>query len=100
MGQLFPRATVVGVDTADDCRQYAAERIKIEIGSQDDRQFMTHVAKTYEPTVVIDDGSHRADHQIITFETVYPLLRPGACYIIEDTRVPTDVRPPAALGNS
>jgi len=35
--------------------------------------------------IVIDDGSHVWDHQIRTFETLFPHVREGGLYVIEDT---------------
>lgn len=34
--------------------------------------------------VVLDDGSHVAGHQRVSFETLFPLLNAGGLYIIED----------------
>lgn len=34
--------------------------------------------------IIIDDGSHIADHQIISFETLFPFLNKGGVYVIED----------------
>jgi tetratricopeptide (TPR) repeat protein len=80
----FPKATIVGVDIANVSRKYAKGRIKVAIGSQADPAFLSEVAAEYPPTVVIDDGSHRPEHQIFSFEHLFPLLRPGGCYIVED----------------
>lgn len=35
--------------------------------------------------VGIDDGSHIWEHQIKTFEKLFPAMRPGGLYVIEDT---------------
>jgi hypothetical protein len=97
---FFPKAKIIGVDIGEGARQYATSRIQIEIGSQDDREFMEQLAKAHEPLVVIDDGSHRADHQIHSFEFVFPFLKPGGCYIIEDTLAPHGAHRAIMLGNS
>jgi len=34
--------------------------------------------------IIIDDGSHHGEHQLISFNTLFPLLSPGGFYIIED----------------
>jgi Flp pilus assembly protein TadD len=59
----------------------------VEIGSQDDPAFMDQICSKYPPTIVIDDGSHRWDHMIFTFERVFPHVLPGGFYIIEDMSV-------------
>jgi hypothetical protein len=34
---------------------------------------------------VLDDGSHVGRHQVISFQTLWPLLSEGGLYVIEDT---------------
>jgi hypothetical protein len=34
--------------------------------------------------LVIDDGSHVPRHQLISFIALYPFVRPGGIYVIED----------------
>jgi hypothetical protein len=80
----FTRAHIVGIDIAWQCARFAEDRISIEIGSQDDPAFLAQVCARHPPTIVIDDGSHRADHIPYTFERVFPALLPGGLYVIED----------------
>jgi tetratricopeptide (TPR) repeat protein len=82
--KFFPRATLVGVDIMDICRRHAEDRIIIEIGSQDDAEFLGHICDRHPPTVVIDDGSHQAKHMLATLQCVFPRLLPGGWYVIED----------------
>ena len=81
---FFPNAQIVGADINPAYRRHAGSRIAIEIGSQADPGFLHQLAEQHPPLVVIDDGSHRADHQIFTFERLFPKLLPGGCYIVED----------------
>ncbi len=37
--------------------------------------------------VIIDDGSHRPDHQQITLAALFPHLKPGGLYFVEDLLV-------------
>src|SRR5207248_3839134 len=39
---------------------------------------------TYPPQIIIDDGSHRSDHIIFTFERLFPALHRGGFYVVED----------------
>jgi hypothetical protein len=82
--RYFPKATIVGIDIQEQCRQFDDDRVKIEIGSQSDGAFIDMVVKKYPPTVMIDDGSHIASDIIFTFERAFPAVLPGGCYIIED----------------
>lgn len=34
--------------------------------------------------VILDDGSHIPDHQLLTLQKLWPILKPGGVYIIED----------------
>ncbi len=37
--------------------------------------------------VIIDDGSHVTEHQILTAKTLFPYLKRGGVYIIEDVQL-------------
>jgi hypothetical protein len=83
-GDYFSAAQIVGVDINPECTKYATGRCQVEIGSQADPEFLEILGHRYVPDVVIDDGSHLADHVILTFRTLWPHLRPGGIYIVED----------------
>ena len=34
--------------------------------------------------IIIDDGSHRNDDMVISFETLFPVLKCGGMYVVED----------------
>lgn len=80
----FPRARIVGIDIDENCLALREERIEIIIGSQADVRFLNVVGAHYPPSIIIDDGSHLAEHIIVTFETMFPWLAPGGLYVIED----------------
>ncbi len=79
------QATIVGMDIDRNCKQYEDGNIHICIGSQADREFLEDVSEKWGPfDIVLDDGSHDVKHQIITFETLFPLLKEGGVYVCED----------------
>jgi tetratricopeptide (TPR) repeat protein len=82
--RYFPHALIVGVDLDANARRHATDRIKIEIGSQNDPGFLNTLCTKYAPSIIIDDGSHMADDVLFTFERLFPALQPGGCYVIED----------------
>lgn len=79
------RARIYGVDIDPRCRRLAGRRMKILIGDQEDRDFLRSVvAETGPIDVVIEDGGHHMGQQIATFEEVYPHVRDGGVFLIED----------------
>eukprot|EP01062_Namystynia_karyoxenos_P063133 TRINITY_DN55953_c0_g1_i1.p1 TRINITY_DN55953_c0_g1~~TRINITY_DN55953_c0_g1_i1.p1 ORF type:complete len:524 (+),score=141.99 TRINITY_DN55953_c0_g1_i1:96-1574(+) len=54
-------------------------------GDQGNATWLRQLAARLAPIdVVIDDGSHSGAHQILSFETLFPALRPGGIYVVED----------------
>jgi tetratricopeptide (TPR) repeat protein len=90
----FPRAWIVGIDIRDECRQYAGGRRIVEIASQADRATLHAIGARYQPAIIIDDGSHRADHIINSFESLFPALQNGGLYIVEDLMMHAGARAP------
>jgi hypothetical protein len=82
--QYFTKATIIGIDIAPQCQKFAGDRMIIEIGSQTDESFLKAISEKYKPTIIIDDGSHISEHQIISLECLFPTLPEGGIYIIED----------------
>lgn len=81
-----PRCRVVGVDIQDACRVYENDATRIFIGDQADRSFWRRLLADLPPVdVVIDDGGHAAEQQIVTLEETLPGLAPGGVFICEDT---------------
>ncbi len=79
------KATVHGVDIQEACRIYEADRVHIHVGDQADRAFWKRF-KDEVPfiDVLIDDGGHHPNEMRVTFEELFPILRPGGVYICED----------------
>jgi hypothetical protein len=82
-----PGATIYGIDIDPACAEMADPPTQIRIGSQADPLFLRSVVEEMgRPNIVLDDGSHVAQHQRVSFETLFSLLQPGGLYIIEDTQ--------------
>jgi hypothetical protein len=79
-------ATIVGVDINPQCAQRVHSPNIVRIGSQADRSFLEKVVADLGPfDVILDDGSHIAEHQRASLDILFPTLREGGIYIIEDT---------------
>jgi len=81
--RFFPVAEIVGVDINPVCKEFEEDRIKVEIGSQNDPYFLRTLG---EFDVVIDDGSHNVRDQEISFSVLWP--RTKSVYLIEDCHGP------------
>jgi hypothetical protein len=79
------KATIFGIDINPACANYATPPNQVRIGSQADEAFLAGVIDEMgAPDVILDDGSHVAKHQLASFEALWPRLREGGLYIIED----------------
>lgn len=87
----FQNADVHGIDNAPKTLKLGS-RIQVWHGSQSDVEFLTNLNKDAGPfDIIIDDGSHRPDDIFVSFTTLFPLLKPGGIYVIEDLE--TSYRP-------
>src|SRR5215467_12872779 len=60
---------IYGVDIEEACRAYEGERIKIMIDDQADRMFWAEFKKSVPVIdILIDDGGHLAEQQLVTLE--------------------------------
>lgn len=80
-----PECRILGVDIMEECKSYEEDQIKIYIGSQSDREFLQKLKQeNARIDIIIDDGGHKMEQQIITFEELFPHLAEGGIYICED----------------
>jgi hypothetical protein len=78
-------ATIFGVDINPDCAGVVTAPNQVRIGSQDDPQFLLGViSEMGAPDIILDDGSHVGRHQCKSFEILFPKLKTGGLYVIED----------------
>ncbi|GAA3507443.1 class I SAM-dependent methyltransferase [Streptomyces showdoensis] len=82
--RFFPRGEVFGLDLYDKTA-LTEPRITALVGDQNDPEYLTAMAREHGPfDLVIDDGSHVNEHVRTSFRTLFPLVRPGGLYVIED----------------
>lgn len=81
---LFPNMYIYGLDigTADE----QSERYSI---LQCDQSKISDLKRCKEKinhavSIIVDDGSHIPEHQLLTFNEYFPILEVGGVYIIED----------------
>lgn len=82
--EMFPNARIVGVDISD-CSGFANEWFSFVQADAGDAEQLARVAELgLSFDIVVDDGSHASFHQQQTFLSLFPLVRPGGFFIIED----------------
>lgn len=83
---FLPRAQIIGLDLHD--KSFVnEERIRAYRGDQTDASLLRRISDQAGPfDVIIDDGSHRPAHIIETFRILFPLLKVGGVYVVEDTQ--------------
>jgi hypothetical protein len=82
----FPNASIYGIDV-NECSYLNNERVKTFVadqGSPAELAAFLEAAGNIQFDVIIDDGSHRPDHQQISFSFLFESLKPGGLYFIED----------------
>jgi cephalosporin hydroxylase len=79
-------STIVGIDINPDCKKFEKDNIKTYIGNQTDVNFLSSVIKDIgKPDIIIDDGGHTSNQQILSFNYLFGHLNDKGIYLVEDT---------------
>lgn len=78
--------------------QYSPQT-KLYRGDQSDGEFLSFVLSDSDTEfdIVVDDGSHDPEHQLFTFDALFPSVKPGGLYIFEDVETSYWNEPGAGL---
>lgn len=80
------KARIIGIELNPDAKRWEKEGFEIFIGSQSDPKFWEDFfAKVGPIDVLLDDGGHTFEQQIITLESALPHIRDGGLLVVEDT---------------
>jgi ubiquinone/menaquinone biosynthesis C-methylase UbiE len=80
------QANIFAVDINPECKKFEKEKTKIFIGSQEDEVFLKQLySQLPELDILIDDGGHTMKQQVVTFENLFPIVKDGGIYLVEDT---------------
>jgi hypothetical protein len=81
-----PQAKLVGIDINPRALKFADEQVTVLIGDQSDRKFLQSVRAKYPRIdILLDDGGHSMNQQIVSFEELYDAVADDGVYMIEDT---------------
>jgi cephalosporin hydroxylase len=81
--EYLPASEIIGVDINLSRCEFSFQNAKLIECDATSENLLNYVKnKTFD--IIIDDGSHILEHQIKTFELLFPLLNKGGYYFIED----------------
>ncbi|KAA2256349.1 class I SAM-dependent methyltransferase [Solihabitans fulvus] len=82
----FRRGLVYGMDIHEKTG-IDEPRLRTIVGDQSDAALLDSLGASLGPfDIIIDDGSHLNEHVITSFHALFPHVRPGGLYVIEDTQ--------------
>jgi len=81
-----PKARIIGIDLNEKAKKWSEYGFEIYIGSQSDEAFWQEIRHEIGPIdILLDDGGHTYDQQIITFESMIDNINDGGLLVVEDT---------------
>jgi len=81
-----PKARIIGIDFNPNAKKWEKHGFEIFIGSQSDEEFWNSFkSKVGNIDLLLDDGGHTYEQQIITTELLLETINDGGLLVIEDT---------------
>lgn len=80
--EYFPNAEIYGADIDPSNKYFETDRIKVFIGDQGDEDFLKSLPNNLD--IVIEDGSHLPQHMILAPKTLFPKMKDGGFFAVED----------------
>lgn len=78
-------AMIYAIDINPECKKFEKDNIRIFIGSQDDAVFLKSVKDQIPKLdILIDDGGHSMNQQIVSFKELYDHIKDDGLYVCED----------------
>jgi hypothetical protein len=81
-----PAARIIGIDLNPDAKKWEKDNFEIFVGSQSDEKFWDQLFLSIgDVDILLDDGGHTNEQQIVTVEKCIPHIKDGGMLIVEDT---------------
>jgi len=81
-----PQARIIGIDINKGTLKFIEEGFEVFIGSQSEPEFWQNFYKQVgQVDVLLDDGGHTFEQQIITVQSALPYINDDGLIIVEDT---------------
>ena len=81
---LYPSSFLYVVDRDVELKGDCFRVLKCDQSSADQLYQLREFLKDKDVGIIVDDGSHIPEHQLITFNILFPILNSGGVYVIED----------------
>src|SRR5690606_23495857 len=85
--EYFPNGTIYGIDRAE-CNVPVPQNCRTAVANQEDLTSVWNAVVSMSGCgmfdLIIDDGSHQAEHQMSSLVVLWPLLDVGGLYVIEE----------------
>ncbi len=83
----FPRAITVGLDIHNKPGLAVGNKTRIYQGDQSSAADLSLVCSAEGPfDIIIDDGNHYSQHQLFSFLRIFPHVKDGGLYVLEDVQ--------------
>lgn len=84
--EYFPHGEIHGIDIRGDYKYLNDIGIRTHIVDQSNKGELIIFAEQYPNyfDIILDDGGHQSNDQILTFKTLFPYLKSGGYYCCED----------------
>ncbi|AEV71615.1 hypothetical protein MycrhN_0987 [Mycolicibacterium rhodesiae NBB3] len=80
----FRRGLIYGLDIFTKTG-VEESRVSVVQGDQGDEGFLDSLGRELGPfDIIIDDGSHMSHHVLTSFNALFPHVKPGGIYVVED----------------
>lgn len=81
--EIFPNATIVGMDIHHSDKANG-ERIEFYLGDQRSKEDCERAAAGRQFDLIVDDATHLLADTLVTLFWLWPFVRPGGLYVVED----------------
>ena len=79
------KSKIIGIDKNPNCKKFENDNCEIYVGSQSDPEFWKDFYKSVgKVDIILDDGGHTNDQQIITLLESLEFINDGGIHIVED----------------
>lgn len=86
--EVFPNALIVGMDIHAASRigwgQLTKDRIEFHLGDQRVREDCERAAAGRQFDLIVEDATHHLPNTLLTLYWLWPFVRPGGLYVVEE----------------